>query len=172
MVADAHVNTRDTPYDARHSGQQDMFSPFAKDAKAYLARGPWDAFVQSTAWIRYMQWKHLELNMQVRACAALHRSNPWILYSVDMDMATTQPYAAFWNLRACVCRVRFWCGVCGRLFTVACVWLFLTVPVPSRQVTIEDFDVLRILGRGGFGEVYGCRKRDTGAMYVVSGRSR
>lgn len=25
----------------------------------------------------------------------------------------------------------------------------------------------RILGRGGFGEVFGCRKHDTGAMYGV-----
>ena len=31
---------------------------------------------------------------------------------------------------------------------------------------MNDFSVHRIIGRGGFGEVYGCRKADTGKMYV------
>ena len=30
---------------------------------------------------------------------------------------------------------------------------------------MNDFSVHRIIGRGGFGEVYGCRKADTGKMY-------
>jgi len=29
---------------------------------------------------------------------------------------------------------------------------------------MNDFSVHRIIGRGGFGEVYGCRKADTGKM--------
>ena len=29
---------------------------------------------------------------------------------------------------------------------------------------------LRIIGRGGFGEVYGCRKADTGKMYAMKVR--
>jgi len=33
---------------------------------------------------------------------------------------------------------------------------------------MNDFSVHRIIGRGGFGEVYGCRKADTGKMYGVS----
>ena len=32
---------------------------------------------------------------------------------------------------------------------------------------MNDFSVLRIIGRGGFGEVYGCRKVDTGKMYAM-----
>lgn len=42
----------------------------------------------------------------------------------------------------------------------------LTPPPPSRplQLTMNDFSVHRIIGRGGFGEVYGCRKADTGKM--------
>ena len=32
------------------------------------------------------------------------------------------------------------------------------------QLTMNDFSVHRIIGRGGFGEVYGCRKADTGTM--------
>ena len=30
-----------------------------------------------------------------------------------------------------------------------------------------DFSVHRIIGRGGFGEVFGCRKVDTGKMYAM-----
>ena len=30
------------------------------------------------------------------------------------------------------------------------------------KVKIDDFSLHRIIGRGGFGEVYGCRKVDTG----------
>ena len=32
---------------------------------------------------------------------------------------------------------------------------------------MNDFSVHRIIGRGGFGEVYGCRKADTGKMYAM-----
>ena len=41
-----------------------------------------------------------------------------------------------------------------------CVW--------NAQLTMNDFSVHRIIGRGGFGEVYGCRKADTGKMSVSS----
>lgn len=37
-------------------------------------------------------------------------------------------------------------------------------PLPPLQLTMNDFSVHRIIGRGGFGEVYGCRKADTGKM--------
>lgn len=39
-----------------------------------------------------------------------------------------------------------------------------TPSLPSPQLTMNDFSVHRIIGRGGFGEVYGCRKADTGKM--------
>jgi serine/threonine protein kinase len=35
------------------------------------------------------------------------------------------------------------------------------------QITEDDFDVHRIIGRGGFGEVFPCRKRDTGAVFAM-----
>ena len=38
---------------------------------------------------------------------------------------------------------------------------------PFLQLTMNDFSVHRIIGRGGFGEVYGCRKADTGKMYAM-----
>ncbi len=31
-------------------------------------------------------------------------------------------------------------------------------------ITLGDFSVHRIIGRGGFGEVFGCRKDDSGKM--------
>ncbi|TTK47636.1 Beta-adrenergic receptor kinase 2 [Bagarius yarrelli] len=41
------------------------------------------------------------------------------------------------------------------------------VPPSLFQLTMNDFSVHRIIGRGGFGEVYGCRKADTGKMYAM-----
>ncbi|XP_037728538.1 G protein-coupled receptor kinase 1 isoform X3 [Drosophila subpulchrella] len=41
------------------------------------------------------------------------------------------------------------------------------VPVNLFELTMNDFSVHRIIGRGGFGEVYGCRKADTGKMYAM-----
>ncbi|XP_034650840.1 G protein-coupled receptor kinase 1 isoform X2 [Drosophila subobscura] len=41
------------------------------------------------------------------------------------------------------------------------------VPVDLFELTMNDFSVHRIIGRGGFGEVYGCRKADTGKMYAM-----
>ncbi|XP_039501290.1 G protein-coupled receptor kinase 1 isoform X3 [Drosophila santomea] len=41
------------------------------------------------------------------------------------------------------------------------------VPVELFELTMNDFSVHRIIGRGGFGEVYGCRKADTGKMYAM-----
>ena len=48
-----------------------------------------------------------------------------------------------------------------------CVWLpglHNSWVVFSLQLSMNDFSVHRIIGRGGFGEVYGCRKADTGKM--------
>ncbi len=49
-------------------------------------------------------------------------------------------------------------------FTRYAQWKHLEV---NLKIDEEDFDVHRIIGRGGFGEVYPCRKRDTGAVYVT-----
>ncbi|CDS43107.1 G protein coupled receptor kinase 1 [Echinococcus multilocularis] len=37
----------------------------------------------------------------------------------------------------------------------------------NTTLTMSDFSVHRIIGRGGFGEVYGCRKLDSGKMYAM-----
>jgi serine/threonine protein kinase len=35
------------------------------------------------------------------------------------------------------------------------------------SVNLYDFTVHRIIGKGGFGEVHGCTKADTGKMYAL-----
>jgi len=37
----------------------------------------------------------------------------------------------------------------------------------KRKTTIQDFDILRVLGRGAFGYVRACIKKDTGAIYAM-----
>ncbi|KAF8359609.1 grk-2, partial [Pristionchus pacificus] len=49
-------------------------------------------------------------------------------------------------------------------FTRFCQWKNLEL---NMQLTMNDFSIHRIIGRGGFGEVYGCRKADTGKMYAM-----
>ena len=51
--------------------------------------------------------------------------------------------------------------LCSDRFTRFCQWKNLELNI---QLTMNDFSVHRIIGRGGFGEVYGCRKADTGKM--------
>ncbi|KAJ8312859.1 hypothetical protein KUTeg_010232 [Tegillarca granosa] len=46
-------------------------------------------------------------------------------------------------------------------YTRFCQWKNLELNI---QLTMNDFSVHRIIGRGGFGEVYGCRKADTGKI--------
>ena len=52
-------------------------------------------------------------------------------------------------------------------FTRFCQWKNLELNI---QLSMNDFSVHRIIGRGGFGEVYGCRKADTGKMYAMKVR--
>lgn len=75
-----------------------FFRKFEGEAHEYLSSEPWQRFLESGHFIRYCQWKQLEINMTVSA---------------------------------------------------------------------GDFDIHRILGKGGFGEVHGCRKRDTGKMFAM-----
>ncbi|KAF6038737.1 ADRBK2 [Bugula neritina] len=49
-------------------------------------------------------------------------------------------------------------------YTRFCQWKNLEL---NMALTMNDFSVHRIIGRGGFGEVYGCRKADTGKMYAM-----
>ena len=48
-----------------------------------------------------------------------------------------------------------------------CQWKNLELNI---NLSMNDFSVHRIIGRGGFGEVYGCRKADTGKMYAMKVR--
>ena len=47
-----------------------------------------------------------------------------------------------------------------------CQWKNLELN-SMNNMSMNDFSVHRIIGRGGFGEVYGCRKADTGKMYAM-----
>lgn len=38
--------------------------------------------------------------------------------------------------------------------------------IDTQKVTIKDFQTFRILGRGGFGAVYACRKKNSGTIYA------
>lgn len=76
----------------------DIFEPFHSALLDLFRRSAWREFLQSPEFIRYCQWKNIEL-------------------SIDLTMG--------------------------------------------------DFSVHRIIGRGGFGEVFGCRKVDTGKMYAM-----
>ena len=49
-------------------------------------------------------------------------------------------------------------------FTRFCQWKNIQYGL---NLSMSDFSVHRIIGRGGFGEVYGCRKADTGCMYAM-----
>jgi beta-adrenergic-receptor kinase len=49
-------------------------------------------------------------------------------------------------------------------YTRFCQWKNYELNI---QLTMNDFSVHRIIGRSGFGEVYGCRKADTGKMYAM-----
>ena len=52
-------------------------------------------------------------------------------------------------------------------YTRFCQWKNFELNI---QLTMNDFSVHRIIGRGGFGEVYGCRKADTGKMSGINRR--
>jgi len=49
-------------------------------------------------------------------------------------------------------------------FTRFCQWKNIELNI---QLSMNDFYVHQIIGQGGFGEVYGCHKADTGKMYAM-----
>ena len=67
------------------STAQEVFQPFVTPCKEYLSQEPWVAFIQrhvcradaslphsaqrSAMFIRYCQWKHLELNLKARTAS-------------------------------------------------------------------------------------------------------
>ena len=96
--ADLSIGVDATISKKKNLNLKEFFSLHIANAKTFLSGTPFDSFATSQFWVRYMQWKQLELNMIVND---------------------------------------------------------------------RDFDVHRILGRGGFGEVFGCRKFDTGALFAM-----
>jgi rhodopsin kinase len=39
--------------------------------------------------------------------------------------------------------------------------------IETVKVTIKDFTTFRVLGRGGFGAVHACRKKNSGTIYAM-----
>ena len=58
----------------------------------------------------------------------------------------------------------FDCFQLSREFTRFCQWKALEM---NFKPGLQDFNVHRKLGRGGYGEVYGCRKIDSGRVYAM-----
>uniref|UniRef100_A0A4W5MFV8 G protein-coupled receptor kinase n=1 Tax=Hucho hucho TaxID=62062 RepID=A0A4W5MFV8_9TELE len=58
----------------------------------------------------------------------------------------------------------FFLSLVSDKFTRFCQWKNVELNI---HLSMNDFSVHRIIGRGGFGEVYGCRKADTGKMYAM-----
>eukprot|EP00730_Choanoeca_flexa_P001469 TRINITY_DN10648_c0_g1_i3.p1 TRINITY_DN10648_c0_g1~~TRINITY_DN10648_c0_g1_i3.p1 ORF type:complete len:732 (+),score=226.70 TRINITY_DN10648_c0_g1_i3:156-2351(+) len=93
-----YLNTDGKEAAAKYVNLKELFAPLLEDVLAYLQDDPWSDFKSSPEFVRYCQWKHLEL---------------------------------------------------------------------TQKLTPEDFDIHRIIGRGGFGEVFPCRKRDTGHIFAM-----
>ena len=85
-----------------------------------------------------------------------------LLFQQDVPANLFEPYVEeiFTYLRS-NCFQKF---VESDKFTRFCQWKNLELNI---QLSMNDFSVHRIIGRGGFGEVYGCRKADTGKMYAM-----
>jgi serum/glucocorticoid-regulated kinase 2 len=43
----------------------------------------------------------------------------------------------------------------------------LTIPADKRKVNMQDFDLLKVLGRGSFGKVMMVRKKDTAEIFAM-----
>ncbi|KAF0038828.1 hypothetical protein F2P81_009312 [Scophthalmus maximus] len=99
----------------------------------------------------------LASSLPQRECACLCRRSIWLLVPTRRR-ATRLCFAL---------RVSEAIG-CGHIvrdkFTRFCQWKNVELNI---HLTMNDFSVHRIIGRGGFGEVYGCRKADTGKMYAM-----
>ena len=39
--------------------------------------------------------------------------------------------------------------------------------IETQKVTVKDFTTFRVLGRGGFGAVHACRKKNSGQIYAM-----
>uniref|UniRef100_A0A8C3DAQ6 G protein-coupled receptor kinase n=3 Tax=Passeriformes TaxID=9126 RepID=A0A8C3DAQ6_CORMO len=121
----------------------DLFQPYIEEICQNLRGGIFQKFIESDKFTRFCQWKNVELNIHVsrNPCPSPPREGDVLPGSLRV------PHWENWGR-----------GVLSRL-----------TPVSSSplQLTMNDFSVHRIIGRGGFGEVYGCRKADTGKMYAM-----
>ena len=44
---------------------------------------------------------------------------------------------------------------------------FAKISASKRQISVNDFELIKVIGRGGFSRVILCRKKDTGRLYAM-----
>ncbi|XP_061553560.1 beta-adrenergic receptor kinase 2 isoform X2 [Phycodurus eques] len=144
-----------------------LFQPYIMEICDSLRGKIFLKFIESDKFTRFCQWKNVELNIHwALYCQSKHcwrggtrervtgqrgwlRSLPW------------QRQQQWFGPMYCVERNEEKCAV---VITGARERTFIQRLL---ELTMNDFSVHRIIGRGGFGEVYGCRKADTGKMYAM-----
>uniref|UniRef100_A0A8D1BDF5 [beta-adrenergic-receptor] kinase n=1 Tax=Sus scrofa TaxID=9823 RepID=A0A8D1BDF5_PIG len=144
----------------------DLFQPYIEEICQNLRGDVFQKFIESDKFTRFCQWKNVELNIHVSVrggpgepCCPLRppgaRPGGGPPFNPRGAAGDSPRQGSMW---------RGWAWARGlgwpRRPTA-------TPSLPSPQLTMNDFSVHRIIGRGGFGEVYGCRKADTGKMYAM-----
>uniref|UniRef100_A0AAQ6APY1 G protein-coupled receptor kinase n=1 Tax=Amphiprion ocellaris TaxID=80972 RepID=A0AAQ6APY1_AMPOC len=124
-----------------------LFQPYIVEICDSLRGKIFQKFIESDKFTRFCQWKNVELNIHVSKSISIHTCSLDALIQIAVGFLP----------------------VCTQISNV---WMFLFAfkrhsPPLLSQLTMNDFSVHRIIGRGGFGEVYGCRKADTGKMYAM-----
>uniref|UniRef100_A0A8D1G8M4 [beta-adrenergic-receptor] kinase n=1 Tax=Sus scrofa TaxID=9823 RepID=A0A8D1G8M4_PIG len=145
----------------------DLFQPYIEEICQNLRGDVFQKFIESDKFTRFCQWKNVELNIHVSV-----RGGP------GEPCCPLRPPGARPGGGGPPFNPRGAAGDSPRQGSMWRGWAWArglgwprrptaTPSLPSPQLTMNDFSVHRIIGRGGFGEVYGCRKADTGKMYAM-----
>ncbi|KAK2100062.1 Beta-adrenergic receptor kinase 1 [Saguinus oedipus] len=139
----------------------DLFQPYIEEICQNLRGDVFQKFIESDKFTRFCQWKNVELNIHGRG----YGGQGW-----DAGMGRLEQLSLWQGQPGHGYRDLAW----GQRLLPRCLCLtagprqpVVTAAVAALQLTMNDFSVHRIIGRGGFGEVYGCRKADTGKMYAM-----
>ncbi|EDS42889.1 beta-adrenergic receptor kinase [Culex quinquefasciatus] len=139
-----------------------LFEPYIEEIFHHLRGEPFRKFLESDKYTRFCQWKNLELNIQARdRTQHLPDLIPLIRVKSSRSLSEGEGERMILfgeNGRSAPSRkAKVFRGTTCFTGSMGFHW----------KLTMNDFSVHRIIGRGGFGEVYGCRKADTGKMYAM-----
>uniref|UniRef100_A0A1I8GCH6 G protein-coupled receptor kinase n=1 Tax=Macrostomum lignano TaxID=282301 RepID=A0A1I8GCH6_9PLAT len=126
-----------------------------EDMRLKLGRNIYDSFIMQELLAQSHRFSPAAINSVQENLTSAQRSG-------RLPKDTFQVYSA--EIRELLKREAFEPFVKSDKFTRFCQWKDLELNI---HLTMNDFSVHRIIGRGGFGEVYGCRKADTGKMYAM-----